>query len=91
MTSVLTNYDNVRDRATQQHKHLPNAGLGRYLSEYKIIAFNPETKMYLHMSGKGEIKERTFAWVGFQQQFKNLNSGHLNQYDLHSVTEKDYA
>ena len=66
----------------------PNKGLTNHHAQFKVVAVHPLTGMYLHMSGSGETRERTYAWVGTRNQFDNLRQTTDVEYELHSVLEK---
>ena len=66
----------------------PNRGLTNYQAQFKVVAVNPLTSNYLHMSGSGETSIRDHAWVGTRNQFANLQGSLDVDYDLQSSTEK---
>lgn len=37
-----------------------------------VRLWNPDTQMFLHMSGKGETKDVAYSWRGFTHQAKML-------------------
>ena len=65
----------------------PN-GRSNWFAQFKVVAFNPTTSKYLHMSGDGETSERTFAWVGQQRQFENMAKTLDVEYELQPAQGK---
>jgi len=66
----------------------PNKGLTNYHAQFKVVAVNPLTGAFLHMSGAGETRERAYAWVGTRNQFDSLSKTISVDYGLHSAFEK---
>lgn len=67
----------------------PN-GRSNWFAQFKVVAVNPITSKYLHMSGVGETSERAFAWVGQQRQFENMAKMLDVEYDLQSAQLKSW-
>lgn len=67
-----------------EQKHVPSSGLSRHQSQFKFVALNPVTKLYLHMSGESETDNKDHRWIGFRKQFKALGvvTGDDNEYEL---------
>lgn len=42
------------------------------LSAYYIRLRNPQTGLYLHLSGQGEIAGKDYAWRGLRHQARTL-------------------
>ena len=66
----------------------PNRGLTNYQAQFKVVAVNPLTSNYLHMSGSGETSIRDHAWVGQQRQFENMAKTLDVDYELQSAQGK---
>ena len=65
----------------------PN-GRSNYLAQFKVVAINPITGAYLHMSGAGETHERVYAWSGQRSQFDKLRETLDVEYDLEPAQGK---
>jgi len=65
----------------------PN-GRSNYLAQFKMVAFNPLTSKFLHMSGEGETSERAYAWSGQRSQFDNMKKTLDADYELQSAQGK---
>ena len=65
----------------------PN-GRSNWYAQFKMVAFNPLTSKFLHMSGEGETSERVFAWSGQQRQFDNMAKTLDVEYDLQPAQGK---
>ena len=63
-------------------------GRSNWFAQFKVVAFNPVTMKYLHMSGAGETTERAFAWVGQRKQFDKLSETLDVKYELESAQDK---
>lgn len=40
--------------------------------KYKIIAWHPERRVYMHWSCEKDTEKRTDSWVGTREQFNNM-------------------
>lgn len=65
----------------------PN-GRSNWFAQFKMVAFNPITSKYLHMSGTGETSERAYAWSGQRNQFDNMKKTLDVDYELQSAQGK---
>ena len=65
----------------------PN-GRSNWFAQFKVVAFNPITGAFLHMSGAGETHERAYAWAGQRKQFDNMKKTLDVDYELQSAQGK---
>lgn len=59
-----------------------------HLAQFKVVAVNPITQAFLHMSGTGETHKRAYAWSGQRSQFDKLSKTLDVNYELQSAQGK---
>lgn len=57
-------------------------GSSNYYAQFKVVAVDPNTEAFLHLSGTGETYERSYAWVGSRRQFDRLKPSLDKKYNL---------
>jgi len=62
-------------------------GQNNYWAQFKMVAVNPKTGMFLHLSGSGETRDRDYAWVGTRTQFGNISLRTTLNYELETAQE----
>lgn len=63
-----------------------------FIKSAGIRLWNPETRMYLHMSGTGETRDVNYSWRGFVRQAEALRERAAvvgNQWPYHMEDVKE--
>jgi len=53
---------------------LPIGKQGAHKKTPSMRLWNPTTRMWLHLSGQGETKDRSYAWSGYGYQARALRA-----------------
>ncbi len=69
----------------------PNNGSSAFYTQIKVLAVNPSTGAFLHMSGSGETNNQNYAWAGTRIQFDKLSATLDVEYNLQSASEMKVA
>lgn len=69
----------------------PNKGLTNYHAQFKVVALNPLTMSYLHLSGTSETRDRNYAWAGTKTQFAKLQKAMSITVDYKLISAQENA